>query len=310
MEEAEASAPHSPGRTSSTVTYEGRLDEGQALLDSGSPTWSPKIPDKVTQRSFERTTRQIRCLYWAIAILALLNACLLGVLVVLLQTGPALESKKLPPWFPPETPIKKIFTYQSIYGSGLSDDAEAAWTDLIPSMYSFLSWSALRLKWFIGSRRCIGGKGFVNVGNTSAIDPMPGLDDYYHEPKAMVSVFHQLHCLVSNTHLRRSRFDSCRRHGLRVYLTNLSGFQYMMRVGYYAALDNSTDNVYARHLGHCFDYLRQNIMCTADTTLEWLGKPPLDHGSSGYGFQHHCRDYSAVFAWTEEHRMNDTKRIN
>ncbi|KAL3962929.1 hypothetical protein ACCO45_004452 [Purpureocillium lilacinum] len=263
MEEAEASAPHSPGRTSSTVTYEGRLDEDQALLDSGSPTWSPKIRDKVTQRSFERTTRQIRCLYWAIAILALLNAGLLGVLVVLLQTGPALESKKLPPWFPPETPIKKIFTYQSIYGSGLSDDAEAAWTDLIPS-----------------SRRCIGGKGFVNVGNNSAIDPMPGLDDYYHEPKAMVSVFHQLHCL------------------------------YMMRVGYYAALDNSTDNVYARHLGHCFDYLRQNIMCTADTTLEWLGKPPLDHGSSGYGFQHHCRDYSAVFAWTEEHRMNDTKRIN
>jgi hypothetical protein len=51
----------------------------------------------------------------------------------------------------------------------------------------------------------------------------------------------------------------------------------------------------AHHSAHCFDYLRQSILCAADTILE--GK--TDAGP-GWGSQHQCKDYDAVLAWANE----------
>lgn len=45
------------------------------------------------------------------------------------------------------------------------------------------------------------------------------------------------------------------------------------------------------HARHCFDYLRQSLMCQADTNLE-----PYDYhldGVTGW-VQRNCRDYDAV----------------
>jgi hypothetical protein len=49
------------------------------------------------------------------------------------------------------------------------------------------------------------------------------------------------------------------------------------------------------HSTHCYDYLRQSIMCAADTTLE--GKSEL---GPGWGSKHECKDYDAVVAWADE----------
>ena len=49
------------------------------------------------------------------------------------------------------------------------------------------------------------------------------------------------------------------------------------------------------HSVHCFDYLRQSIMCAADTSLE--GK--TDAGP-GWGSKHECTDYDALLAWANE----------
>lgn len=47
------------------------------------------------------------------------------------------------------------------------------------------------------------------------------------------------------------------------------------------------------HLGHCFDTIRQDILCAADSTLEPLG--PDYEGPTGFGVEHTCRDWSIVW---------------
>ncbi|PQE31424.1 Tat pathway signal sequence protein [Rutstroemia sp. NJR-2017a WRK4] len=62
----------------------------------------------------------------------------------------------------------------------------------------------------------------------------------------------------------------------------------------------------AGHTTHCFDYLRQNLMCSADSTLEAFleadGVTPRAQGSTGWGVVHKCRNFDELKAWTEEFR--------
>lgn len=64
------------------------------------------------------------------------------------------------------------------------------------------------------------------------------------------------------------------------------------------------------HMGHCFDYLRQALMCAGDTTLEsaqrlpngeWL--PTVD----GWGIIHQCRSWEEAIEWTLEHRAPEDR---
>lgn len=59
----------------------------------------------------------------------------------------------------------------------------------------------------------------------------------------------------------------------------------------------------SEHLNHCWDYLRQTIMCNADVTLEWrkYGEPV----GTGWGYQHQCKDWDAIIAWAEKYRYSN-----
>lgn len=59
------------------------------------------------------------------------------------------------------------------------------------------------------------------------------------------------------------------------------------------------------HMRHCFDYLRQSLMCASDTTLEPLD-PELG-GVTGWGVMRKCRDYQTVINWAEAHRASNEK---
>ncbi|KAI1106627.1 hypothetical protein F4804DRAFT_299994 [Jackrogersella minutella] len=87
-------------------------------------------------------------------------------------------------------------------------------------------------------------------------------------PAYMMSVFHQLHCLS---------------YVVEHYQRGYGG----------AALTGEV----ARHSAHCFDYLRQSVLCAADANLE--GDNP-DAGP-GWGSNHQCVDYDAVLAWANQH---------
>ena len=79
----------------------------------------------------------------------------------------------------------------------------------------------------------------------------------------------------------------------------------MLRKGYYDATDGHDHNV--EHIHHCFEYIRQSIMCAADTALE----PFKDdiHGVDGFGNDHQCRDFEEVFNWAEEMRFGEAEGI-
>ncbi|KAF2972112.1 hypothetical protein GQX73_g1417 [Xylaria multiplex] len=115
-------------------------------------------------------------------------------------------------------------------------------------------------------------RGYVQVPNYASYDTLANpyivaLDRTTDGPAYMMSVFHQLHCLSYIVdHYQR---------------------------GYAGA--NLTEEV-AHHSVHCFDYLRQSIMCAADTNLEGDTE-----AGPGWGSDHQCADYDAVLAWANEH---------
>ncbi|TRX89376.1 hypothetical protein FHL15_009674 [Xylaria flabelliformis] len=55
------------------------------------------------------------------------------------------------------------------------------------------------------------------------------------------------------------------------------------------------------HMIHCFDYMRQAIMCSADMALEGLETTFPDHngGSDGWDSKHVCKDWSQVKSYLE-----------
>ncbi|KAI1258773.1 hypothetical protein F5Y18DRAFT_327458 [Xylariaceae sp. FL1019] len=115
------------------------------------------------------------------------------------------------------------------------------------------------------------GRGFVELE-----DGDPGRKKRY-----CVSAFHQLHCLD------------------------------MLRRGYYSAAGSSSNGAVERHshadqpvhMQHCFDYIRQALMCAADATLE--ERDETISGVKGWGTTHQCRDFEALQRWTSDHRYSD-----
>lgn len=61
------------------------------------------------------------------------------------------------------------------------------------------------------------------------------------------------------------------------------------------------------HLNHCWDYVRQGLMCNADVTLEWHQYGEV--AGTGWGFQHQCKDWNAIMAWMEDHRISNSYGI-
>ena len=57
------------------------------------------------------------------------------------------------------------------------------------------------------------------------------------------------------------------------------------------------------HMRHCFDYLRQALLCAADSTLEPF-RTDLG-GVTGWGFPRMCRNYDELKEWAEARRTNN-----
>lgn len=71
------------------------------------------------------------------------------------------------------------------------------------------------------------------------------------------------------------------------------------------------------HINHCFDYIRQGIMCAGDVALEGaattfpLGLNGEDlGGSDGWDAKHVCKDYSQITTYLEEKTINHVKWIS
>ncbi|KAK6343482.1 hypothetical protein TWF730_011071 [Orbilia blumenaviensis] len=114
-------------------------------------------------------------------------------------------------------------------------------------------------------------RGYVVVKDAHRYDlPNPytiAIDRYNDGPGYMMTVFHQLHCLSYLAEHYQEGYD-----GVKL-----------------------TEEV-AHHTAHCFNYIRQGLICSADITLE--GK--TDEGP-GEGSEHECVDYDALLEWANKH---------
>ncbi|KAG9185550.1 hypothetical protein G6011_06881 [Alternaria panax] len=69
------------------------------------------------------------------------------------------------------------------------------------------------------------------------------------------------------------------------------------------------------HLAQCFDYVRQSLMCAADSNLETgvlheQANGHLSHEITGWGFPRVCRDFEKVKSWVEDFRGTEKEGIN
>ncbi|OJJ48982.1 hypothetical protein ASPZODRAFT_139933 [Penicilliopsis zonata CBS 506.65] len=124
------------------------------------------------------------------------------------------------------------------------------------------------------------GKSFIAVDNPSSHGlsggfPIPGRDSEGYS----LSLFHQLYCLALDSDPASSSPMHMHIHG-------------------------------NAHLNHCMDYLRQAIICAADTTLEKARAEngTLQQATDGWEVIHQCRDWDRVYASVR--RAFDSEGIN
>lgn len=116
------------------------------------------------------------------------------------------------------------------------------------------------------------GDGFVLIPNPKDYSLPPGQPTEEGEGEIYdISVFHQLHCL---NHVRTFLFT------LKAGMDNNN-----TRAVYDTMLAKQEAHVY-----HCFDYIRQALMCHADLTVEW---PRTEANGErfavdGWGISHQC----------------------
>jgi hypothetical protein len=71
--------------------------------------------------------------------------------------------------------------------------------------------------------------------------------------------------------------------------------------------DGEVEGQERKHIAHCFDYLRQAIMCAGDMTLEWANWKGKEPRIDGWGMKHRgCRIWVSLVlfgASTQEKRV-------
>ncbi|KXT00759.1 hypothetical protein AC578_2986 [Pseudocercospora eumusae] len=179
----------------------------------------------------------------------------------------------------------RVFWNDSAYGP--TEDVEHMTDDQKQKVLD--KWSTLQARGF----------GFVPVHEPEKYTLPPPLQyyglappDYYYS----ISAFHQIHCLemILHEYLNPTVMSQHSHHQKR------------------KAHSHETSNA---HIMHCFDYLRQAIMCCGDTALEGAdeysiaeGRDKVVIGTSGLGTTHQCKDWDAIKDYAESHANPKWKR--
>ncbi|KAF2865105.1 hypothetical protein BDV95DRAFT_612893 [Massariosphaeria phaeospora] len=164
--------------------------------------------------------------------------------------------------------LSMTFLQEPIYSEPPSDGSDAACAALIPL-----------------------DRGFVEIDTIEAGTNSPG--------RYCVSVFHQLHCLNM---LRQAYYGGEDEPGAPE-----GGVSPLSGDFYHHPSENRNGMHAGGHAKHCFDYLRQALLCVADSTLE--ERSDKTSGVKGVGTTRQCRDFEALKAWTENHRYSDEDGI-
>lgn len=112
---------------------------------------------------------------------------------------------------------------------------------------------------------------------------------------AGIAVFHELHCLVrTNPHHFRARADKEKDILRQAFWASVDGTLKEM-----AAEDREKNHRTSHHhIRHCFEYLRQSLICLADSNLENMNYTA--RGVSGWQTERTCRNIEKLIDWANE----------
>ena len=139
------------------------------------------------------------------------------------------------------------------------------------------------------------GKGFVLISDPQQYglpkDTFPGRSGHDHFGTSM---FHQLHCLGM---IRYAYHDA-----LKLGAASAEGPDPSRP---HEKHDKRSSDGFMGHIAHCFDYIRQGIMCAGDLSLEW--GHPSEEGSTrrifdGWDIPHQCRSWDQAVEWVGIHQ--------
>lgn len=148
---------------------------------------------------------------------------------------------------------------------------------------------------------------FIQIGDPERYGIPPGQQDINGVNFYSISVYHQLHCLVSSPFYFVQMIIPAKHvqamFRALVYNDSLSQNDGDHKRGLVHGLSQNKTWEDWYHIGHCFNYVRLAIRCTVDTTLEWPPgkiKPKKDMATSKGNRQ--CRDISFLDDFVEENK--------
>ncbi|TKA79592.1 hypothetical protein B0A55_03354 [Friedmanniomyces simplex] len=203
--------------------------------------------------ALQRSHRKLKRWITALSVLLILFAVAL-ILTILHAALPYKNEINSTSPFPPLPSTRTTFTRNPLFAGPSSPQRDEAWSALLPP-----------------------GDGFILLPNTTAQTTPHHLRPGKPHPQGQIydiSLFHQLHCLAN----------------IRAHLLTLQ-----------AALDRANrQEIYdlllkpqEEHVFHCFDYVRQALMCAGDMTVEWP-RTEADgrrFAVDGWGITHECKDW-------------------
>lgn len=116
-----------------------------------------------------------------------------------------------------------------------------------------------------------------------------------------LTVFHQLHCLVSvvpstYTYLSRSVIHSWCQRGIQE--------------AFYEFIKDPSTEPKLGHFNHCVDYLREGIMCYGDTALEGQSTYSSKERANGNGSNHVCKNFENILDWANKRSSKRLSRLH
>jgi hypothetical protein len=141
------------------------------------------------------------------------------------------------------------------------------------------------------------GSGFVVVdGWEEFSDSLPPPMELGDDKIFSVAVFHQLHCL----HYMLKEFNK---------LLDPSKSEHEHHEESEPGHDHSGESQEEalKHVGHCFDYLRNSLMCCGDVAFEGQGSDIDEAGTLGEASYHVCKNYDKLKAWAQASRATSMK---
>ncbi|KAH8757165.1 hypothetical protein F5882DRAFT_523755 [Hyaloscypha sp. PMI_1271] len=229
------------------------------------------------EEQYTKMTPRRRWLWWSS--LRLLLEVLMGLFIIV--TVSLLGSHQII-WYPPKSTIlrygpslpEKSVTFGNIAGFG----PELVYVDH-EMLKNATHKKELHENW---QKLYPKGRGYIAMregDEFEAFNPAFAIDDVVtkgdHHEGWILSVFHQLHCLS--------------------ILMQRLGTSYE-EFGLFTRQE-------LEHTSHCVEYLRQSILCAADTSME--GETGAWPDSTAWGQRHTCKDYNALMEMANERSIWD-----